>query len=77
MENSKENKLKNVSPRFENIVKGIFLIFFALILTLNVGKVGRTLSFLPVYLFGVSYYLVAESIWFISFNQRTQIQIWS
>lgn len=64
MENSKENRLKNVSPRFENIVKGIFLIFFALILTLNVGKVGRTLSFLPVYLFGASYYLVAESILF-------------
>ncbi len=60
-------KAKNifVSSKAENIIKAVFLIFLALIITLNVGKVGRTLTFLPLYIFGASYYLIAFYLFYL------------
>ena len=55
---AEEKELKPVSPRAENIIKGVFLVLFSIVLALNVGKVGRTLTFLPLYLFGIAYYVL-------------------
>ncbi|MCR4911881.1 MAG: hypothetical protein K5925_05090 [Bacilli bacterium] len=53
-----EIKKNKISPRLENIVKGTFYVLFAIVLALNVGKVARTLAFVPLYLFGASYYFL-------------------
>ena len=50
-----DSKFK-LSLRAENVVKGIFYVLFAAVLALNVGKVARTLVFVPLYLFGGAYY---------------------
>ncbi len=55
---AQDKELKTVSPRAENIIKGIFLVLFSIVLALNIGKVGRTLTFLPLYLFGTAYYFL-------------------
>ena len=59
----------------ENIVKGIFYVLFAIVLALNVGKVARTLVFVPLYLFGAAYYffcllLVIKGIFRIVFGKK-------
>ena len=51
-------KLDNISPRFEHFVKGVFLILFPLILSLNADYVSRTLAFPFIYLFGATYYFI-------------------
>lgn len=53
---TEERENKPVSPRTENIIKGVFLVLFSIVLALNIGKVGRTLVFVPLYLFGIAYY---------------------
>ena len=53
-----EKKKSNISPKLQEVVKGIFFILLATMLALNVGKVGRTLVFPLIYLFGASYYLI-------------------
>ena len=60
-----EKEVKKVSPRVENIIKGLFIALLAIVFALNVGKVGRTLVFLPLYIFGASYYLLAAFLLFI------------
>ena len=55
---AQEKEFKSVSPRAENIVKGLFLSLFSIVLAINVGNVGRTLSFVPLYLFGTAYYFL-------------------
>ena len=54
-----EKIVKPINPRIENIVKAITLILLGVISAINVGKVIRTLTFLPIYLFGAGYYLFA------------------
>ena len=53
-----EKKRINISPKAENIVKGIFTILFATSLGLNAGKVMRTLVFPLIYFFGAFYYVI-------------------
>ena len=53
-----EKVRKPINPRLDNIVKGIALILIAIISAINVGKVIRTFTFLPIYLFGIGYYLL-------------------
>ena len=53
-----EKEIKKVPPRVENIIKGLFVVLFSIILIINVGKVGRTLAFPLVYLFGATYYFI-------------------
>ena len=40
------------------MVKGLTLCLISIILILNVGKVARTFAFVPLYLFGASYYIL-------------------
>ena len=60
-----EKEFKQISPRAENIIKGLFLVLFSIVIGINAGKVGRTLTFLPLYLFGISYYLIAIFLLFL------------
>lgn len=60
-----EKEIKKVPPRVENIIKGLFLILFSVILTINVGKVARTFAFPLIYLFGASYYFIVEFFLFV------------
>ena len=53
-----DEKVRKINPRLENFVKGLALCLFSVIIILNVGKIGRTLAFLPLYLFGATYYFV-------------------
>ena len=49
---------KPLNPRAEQIVKGLFLLLFSVVCVINVGKVARTLAFVPLYLFGGAYYVL-------------------
>ena len=40
------------------MIKGLTLCLISVILILNVGKVARTFAFVPLYLFGASYYIL-------------------
>ncbi len=60
-----EKEFNPVSPRVEHIVKGLFMVLFAVVVSINVGKVGRTLAFPFLYLFGASYYLIMGFIAFV------------
>ena len=53
-----ESEFKPVPKRVENIIKGLFVILFSIVIAINVGKVARTLAFPLLYLFGLSYYFV-------------------
>ncbi len=53
-----KKKLININPKTENIVKGLFICLLSIILVINVGKVARTLAFIPLYLFGGAYYFI-------------------
>lgn len=53
-----ESVKKPLNPRIEGIFKGIFLLLFSIVCIINVGKVGRTLAFVPLYLFGSAYYIL-------------------
>ena len=59
-----EKEIKKISPKLENIIKGLFSVLFGIMLILNVGKIGRTLSFLPIYLFGTAYYIITALLIF-------------
>ena len=60
-----EKEIKKVSLRTENIIKGLFIVLFSIILVINVGKVARTFAFPLVYLFGVCYYFIVAYFIFI------------
>ena len=62
-----EKEVKPISTKVENIIKALFLILFAAVIAINVGKVARTLAFLPLYLFGSTYYLIVAVILFFGF----------
>ena len=51
-----EEKIRKINPKIENFIKGLSLCLISVIFILNVGKVARTLAFLPLYLFGATYY---------------------
>ena len=53
-----EKDKKKLSPRIENFVKGFFMVLLAIILGINVGRVAKTIVFVPLYLFGAFYYLL-------------------
>lgn len=53
-----EKKKININPKIENIVKGLTLCLISVIVVINVGKVARTFAFVPLYLFGASYYIL-------------------
>ena len=53
-----EKTKKPINPKIANIVKALTLILMAVILGINVGKVARTFTFLPIYIFGSAYYLL-------------------
>ena len=57
-----ENKKSSLSPRLEHFIKGLFFILFALVISLNVGKVGRTLAFPFIYFLGAASYIVLAFI---------------
>ena len=48
---------KPINPKLENLVKAFSVILIAVIAAINVGKVIRTFTFLPIYVFGAAYYL--------------------
>ncbi len=54
-----KKEFKPISPRVENLIKGLFLVLISIVMAINVGKVARTITFVPLYLFGASYYLIA------------------
>ena len=53
-----EKKKLNINPKIENIIKGITICLISIILMINVGKVARTFTFVPFYLFGASSYVL-------------------
>ena len=56
--NMAEKEFKPVSSRTENIIKGLFTILLSVVVSINVGKIGRTLSFPLLYFLGAAYYLL-------------------
>ena len=53
-----EKKKFQINSKLENMIKGLTLCLISVILILNVGKVARTFAFVPLYLFGASYYIL-------------------
>lgn len=53
-----EEKVRRINPKIENFIKGLFLCLFSIIVIINVGKVARTFAFVPLYLFGATYYFI-------------------
>ncbi len=53
-----EKKKFQINSKLENMIKGLTLCLISTILILNVGKVARTFAFVPLYLFGASYYIL-------------------
>lgn len=53
-----EKKKFQINSKLENMIKGLTLCLISIILILNVGKVARTFAFVPLYLFGASYYIL-------------------
>ena len=49
---------KPINPKLDNLVRALALILLSIIATINVGKVIRTFTFLPIYLFGIGYYFI-------------------
>lgn len=62
-----EKEVKPISTKVESIIKGLFLVLIAIVIAINVGKVSRTLAFLPLYLFGSCYYLLLLPVLFFGF----------
>ena len=56
--NMAEKEFRPVSSRTENIIKGLFTILLSVVVSINVGKIGRTLSFPLLYFLGAAYYLL-------------------
>lgn len=56
---------KNINPKLENLIKSFTLILIAAISAINVGYVIRTFTFLPIYLFGMAFYLIVGFIFFL------------
>ena len=59
-----EKTRKPVNPKLLNLVKAFALILIAVISGINVGKVIRTFTFLPIYLFGAAFYILVAFIFF-------------
>lgn len=53
-----ERDYKSISPKAENLVKGIFLILFSIVLAINVGPVARTFAFPFIYFLGIGCYII-------------------
>ena len=53
-----EKKKFQINSKLENMIKGLTICLISIILILNVGKVARTFAFVPLYLFGASYYIL-------------------
>ena len=53
-----EKVKKPLNPKIENFVRAFALILISIISAINVGKVIRTFTFLPIYLFGAGYYFL-------------------
>lgn len=53
-----EKKKFQINSKLENMIKGLTLCLISVILILNIGKVARTFAFVPLYLFGASYYIL-------------------
>ena len=51
-------KKLSFNSKIENIVKGLTLCLISIILVINVGKVARTFTFVPLYLLGGAYYAI-------------------
>ncbi len=62
-----EKKRLTINSKIENIVKGLTLCLISVILIINVGKVARTFAFVPLYLFGASYYIIFALIFLYGF----------
>ena len=60
-----EKTRKPINPKLDNLVKAFTLILIAIISGINVGKVIRTFTFLPIYLFGAAFYLIVAFIFFV------------
>ena len=60
-----EKVRKPINPKLDNLVKSFALILIAVISGINVGKVIRTFTFLPIYLFGAAFYLIVAFIFFV------------
>ena len=58
---------KPINPKLFNLVKALALILIAVISAINVGKVIRTFTFLPIYVFGAAFYFIVAFIFFIGF----------
>ena len=56
---------KPINPKLDNLVKAGALILIAVIAGINVGKVIRTFTFLPIYVFGAAFYFIVAFIFFI------------
>lgn len=62
-----EKKKLKFSVKIDNIVRGLTLCLISAILILNVGKVARTFAFVPLYLFGASYYILFALLFLYGF----------
>ena len=71
-----ETEKRVLNPVIENVFKGLFLFLLSVVCIINVGKVARTLAFLPLYLFGSAYYIlfgfVAVAGLFKAFGQKVK-----
>ena len=62
-----EKKKLKINSKIENIIKGLTLCLISVIIIINVGKVARTFAFVPLYLFGSSYYILFGLIFIYGF----------
>ena len=62
-----EKKKLKINSKIENIIKGLTLCLISAIIIINVGKVARTFAFVPLYLFGSSYYILFGLIFIYGF----------
>ncbi len=69
-----ENNKKSINPKLYQFVKGLFFVLLSIFLTLNVGKVARTLNFLPIYLFGSSCYALYVLLFSYGFAEMTMLK---
>ena len=53
-----EKAKKSIPVRAENFIKGLVMMLLVVIIGINVGKVARTLSFVPLYFFGGYIYVL-------------------
>ncbi len=62
-----EKKKLKINSKIENIIKGLTICLISAIIMINVGKVARTFAFVPLYLFGSSYYILFGLIFIYGF----------